>query len=198
MNLSDSRRFGGGRFTPTKSSQVIVAYLFLVPVLLGLLLFRFFPIFLGFYESLYQISYTQEGGRNIFVGLWNYIDLLGDPIFMNALKKTLIFNLFINPIQITAALILAILLQKNNRSDRIFRTLFMLPLGISISIASSIWRILLNPGSGLINSILTFFAIPSQPLLTSETQALWCIILVASWCGISYWMLFLLIPNELY
>jgi len=109
----------------------------------------------------------------------------------------------INPLQILISLLLAILLNKNNLSIRIFRTFIMLPLGISLSIASVIWGLMLNPHSGLINSILGILGIQPQPFLTSKVQALWCIILIATWKGVAYWMIFILaglkeIPDQIY
>ena len=189
---------------PTISiSRKIIPYLFLLPSLSGLLLFRFYPIILNFYGSLYRTSYSSQGETSIFTGLSNYIDLFYDPTFWNSLKVTFILNLFINPIQITIALIVALLIKENTLFNRISRTLFLIPLGISIAISSSIWKILLNQTYGLINGILEFLSIPLQPFLTSSDQAIWSIVLIASWTGISYWMLFFLvglqeIPNELY
>lgn len=183
-------------------NRKVIPYLFLLPSLSGLFLFRFYPIIFNFYGSLYRTSYSQ-GVTSIFTGLSNYIDLFHDFVFWNSLKTTFILNLFINPIQITIALIIALLIKENTLFNRISRTLFLLPLGVSIAISSAIWKILLNQSYGLINGILGFLSIPPQPFLTSSNQAIWCIILVASWCGISYWMIFFLvglqeIPNELY
>jgi len=179
-----------------------IAYLFLIPSMLGLIIFRIFPIVYSFIGSLFSVSYTR-GGSLVFTGLQNYLDLFQDPLFWHSLKITLIFNLFVNPIQIVIALILAVLLNGTNLSTRIIRTLFLLPLGVSVVIASTIWGILLNPHEGLINSVLKTLGLPMQPFLTSPNQALWCIILIASWCGIPYWMIFLLaglqnIPSEYY
>jgi len=189
---------------PTISiSRKIIPYLFLLPALSGLFFFRFFPIIVNFYGSLYRSSYSSQGETSIFTGLSNYIDLFYDPTFWNSLKVTFKLNLFLNPIQITMALIIALLIRKNTLFNRISRTLFLLPLGIAIAISSSIWRILLDQNYGLINGILEFLSIPRQPFLTSSNQAIWCIVLVAAWCGISYLMIFFLvglqeIPNELY
>ena len=208
MKLNNLREYkdvvGTINHVPTTSiSRKIIPYLFLLPSLLGLFLFRFYPIILNFYGSVYRTSYSSQGEMSIFAGLSNYIDLYYDPVFWNSLKVTFILNLFINPIQITIALIIALLIKENTLFNRIFRTLFLLPLGVSIAISSSIWKVLLNQSYGLINGILEFLSIPPQPFLTSSNQAIWCIILVASWCGISYWMIFFLvglqeIPNELY
>lgn len=208
MKLNNMQRYknivGTINHVPTISiSRKVIPYLFLLPSLSGLFLFRFYPVILNFFGSLYSTSYSSQGETSIFAGLSNYIDLYYDPIFWNSLKVTFILNLFINPVQITIALIVALLIKENTLFNRISRTLFLIPLGISIAIASSIWQILLNPSYGFINGILEFFSIPPQPFLTSSNQAIWCIVLVASWCGISYWMIFFLvglqeIPNELY
>jgi len=208
MKLNNLRGYkdivGTINHVPTISiSRKIIPYLFLLPSLSGLILFRFYPIILNFYGSLYYTSYSSQGETSIFSGLSNYIDLYYDSVFWNSLKVTFLLNLFINPIQITIALIVALLIKENTLFNRISRTLFLIPLGISIAISSSIWKILLNQTYGLINGILEFLSIPPQPFLTSSNQAIWCIVLVASWCGISYWMIFFLvglqeIPNELY
>jgi len=183
------------------SRRSLVAYLFLIPSLIGLAIFRVLPIIYTFIGSLFNVDYGRGG--TTFVGFENYLDVLKDPIFWNSVKTTLIFNVVVNPLQITIALILAVLLNGTARTTRFVRTLFLLPLGVSVTIASTIWNILLNPNEGLVNSFLKFLGIPSQPFLTSPSQALWCIVLIASWCGISYWMMFLLaglqdIPSEYY
>lgn len=177
-------------------------YLFILPALVTLIVFRFYPIFFSVFKSFYQISFAG-GAKEIFVGLQNYASLLGDSVFLNSLKVTLVLNVLINPIQIAISLLLAVLLNSNTLSIRVFRTLIMVPLGISLAIASVIWGFALNPHAGLVNSILGLLGIPPQPFLTSSTQALWCIILIATWKGIAYWMVIFLaglqeIPEHLY
>lgn len=50
----------------------------------------------------------------------------------------------------------------------------------------------MRPDNGLLNSLLSLFGIPGQPWLTSPDQALWAMIIIASWVGVGYWSLFLL------
>lgn len=176
--------------------------LFILPALATLIIFRFYPIFLSISRSFYQVSFAG-GAREVFVGLQNYASLIRDDIFLNSLKVTLMLNAFINPIQIAISLFVAVLVNSNALSIRVFRTLIMVPMGISLAIASVIWGFALNPHSGLVNSILGLLGIPPQPFLTSSTQALWCIILIATWKGIAYWMIIFLaglqeIPEHLY
>ncbi|MBV8177154.1 MAG: ABC transporter permease subunit [Verrucomicrobia bacterium] len=72
-----------------------------------------------------------------------------------------------------------------------YRLLFFVPIGVSVPIASILWRTMFDPNAGLINSLLSIVKIPSQPFLISQGQALWCIVAIATWKGISFWMIFL-------
>lgn len=175
--------------------------MFLIPALLGLFLFKFYPILLAAKESLFTDSFIS--GTRKFVGLANYKLLFGDETFLNALKVTLWFNILVNPLQVILAILLALMLNQKVRGINFFRSLFYLPVAIAVPIASVIWGILLNPNQGFVNSFLSFFGIPAQPFLVNQSQALYCIILIVSWIGVSYWMIYILaalqeIPAELY
>ena len=50
----------------------------------------------------------------------------------------------------------------------------------------------MNPDNGVINSFLNFLGIPSQGFFVDKDQAIWCIVLVATWKGVGYWMMFIL------
>lgn len=176
--------------------------LFIAPAIAGLLLFRVFPIFDAAANSFYAVNYA-EGAKRVFVGLENYWDVFHDHIFWESLWVTIKLNLIINPLQVVAAFLLALLVRRNTKANRAFRTIFLLPLGVSVAVASSVWGILLDTNSGLVNSFLKFLSLKAQDFLLSPGQALWCIVLIASWCGVSYWMTFFLaglqeIPETLY
>ena len=183
-------------------SRYRVPYLFLAPALLGLVLFRLYPIFLALWESLFITGFGSSGGR-IFVGLENFQFLFEDFVFWRSVKATAILTIIINPVQISLALGLALLLQRKSRHIRLIRSLFLLPIGVALPIATVIWGLMLNPNQGLINGMLDLIGIAPQPFLTSESQAIWAIILIATWKGVAFWMLFLLagledIPKSLY
>lgn len=168
-----------------------IAYLFLAPAILGLLIFKVYPLLLSATESLYQVSFFGQQAK-YFVGLENYRDVFADPTFWQSLKVTLKFNFLIIPIQVALAVALALLLNKKFKGVRVFRSIYLLPAGVSIAIACTLWSLMLNPNSGLLNSLLALVGIPRQPFLTSSSQALWSIILIASWKGVPYWMIFIM------
>ena len=181
--------------------RVWIAYLLLLPALICLAVFRLYPIAAAVFGSLVTDSLTEPGSQ-VFVGLRNYFQLFADPIFWQSLWVTIKLNLVINPLQVILATLLAVMANQRFRGISFYRLLFFIPLGVSLPIASILLRIMLDPNSGLINSILNVFGIPSQPFLINENQALWSIIAVATWKGVSFWMIFIWaglqnIPREL-
>ena len=176
-----------------------VPFAFLAPALLGLLLFRFAPISIALVGSFFGQSIR---GESIFVGLKNYADLFADPAFWDTVKTTLVFNLIINPFQVLCALGLAMLARRPTTFVDLFRASFLLPMTVSIALTSIIWSIMLDPTLGPVNGFLRWAGLPAQPFFRSADQALWTLILVATWKGAGYWMVFLLagllaIPQQL-
>ena len=183
--------------------QWMVPYLFLAPALIGTIAFKLYPIFIGFWESLIYTSFSGGAEKRIFVWFENYQYLFDDKIFWKSLEITAFLTIIINPLQIAMSLGLALLLMRKSKFIRIIRSLYLLPIGIALPIATIIWGLMLDPNQGLINGLIGFFGIPPQPFLVSENQALWCIIAIATWKGVAFWMLFLLagledIPKQYY
>ena len=183
--------------------QWIVPYLFLAPALLATIAFKLYPIFIGFWESLIYTSFGGGVEKRSFVWLENYQYLFSDPLFWQSLKITSILTVIINPFQIALSLGLALLLMRKSRYIRIIRSLYLLPIGVALPIATVVWGLMLDPYQGLANGFLGVFGIPPQPFLISEHQALWSIIAIATWKGVAFWMLFLLagmeeIPTQYY
>lgn len=173
---------------------------FLAPALLLLFVFRAAPIGIALGGSL---TGTRLTGETIFVGLANYARLVQDAEFWRSVEVTLLFNLLVNPLQIVLAFALALLVLRPSRLVSLFRAVYLMPMTVSIALTSVLWAILLEPSSGPVNGLLKALGLPPQPFFRSEDQALASLILVASWKGVGYWMVFLLagllrIPVELY
>jgi multiple sugar transport system permease protein len=177
------------------------AYLFLLPALVALIVFRISPIFISLRESL---MFTGISGKSAFVGLENYLYLFTeDTVFWNSIKVTLLFSIIVNPLMVVVSLFFALLLNKKHPFTGFFRTVFFLPSAISFSVIAVIWGVILDPYYGLANSFLSLFRIPPQPFLTSTHQALSCIVLLCLWRSAGYWMMFFLaglqgIPEQIY
>jgi len=180
-----------------QSSQALLVAL-LAPALLGLLVFRLYPIAIAVISSLY----TTAHGSTAFAGLGNYESLIGDHAFWRSLGVTLWFNLLVNPIQIGISLGLALLYVRKFPGASVYRVFFLIPIGVSVPVAAIVWRVMLSQG-GLANGLLDLVGVAPQPWLTSSSLALYSIIAIATWKGASYWMIFIVgglqnISPELY
>lgn len=168
----------------------LVPYLFLLPAVLLLLVFNLYPTLATLSESLHVKSFINN--ERIFVGLENFERIFRDPVFRKSVEVTLWFSILVNPIQIALALLLALLANQKVRGISIFRSIYLLPVAVSINVTTVVWGLMLDSDSGLINGILAILDIPKQPFLTAPSHALWSIIILATWKGVPLWALFFL------
>lgn len=122
----------------------------------------------------------------------NYELLFADKIFWESLAVTVKFNVIIIPFQIIVAFAMAMIVNVKVKGIELFRTIFYLPFCISLTVATVIWQTMLNVNNGVMNSILGIFGIGKVGFLIDKKWALLSIILIASWRGCAYWMMFFL------
>jgi multiple sugar transport system permease protein len=181
--------------------EILWAVVFLAPAVAALVVLRVVPTVGAVVDSLYK---AFPGGiiEATFAGFGNYRSLFGDPAFVDTIVRTLVFNAIINPLQIALALMVAVLFVQRLPLVGVWRTLVFVPVTVPIVGSAIAWGAALNP-DGPVNAIISAVGGNPQPFLTSPNQALACIIVLASWIGIGYWMMFLIsglqaIPEELY
>lgn len=185
-----------------RKKENLRGYLFLSPALIILGIFLFLPTLLSIYYA-FTNYYLLTPDQTQFIGLDNFIKLFSDNLFWHSLKNIGQFVVFIIPIQLGLALGLALLVNNNKKSTILFKIAFFSPVVMSLVVVSVLWLVLLNPSSGLINSILNVIGIKNQPFLTSPNQAMFVIIIVSAWQGAGYQMLIFLaglqnIPHDIY
>ena len=159
-------------------------YLLILPTIVLICIFKIYPII----DSVVQVVLSQKGSFT----LENYKLLFADKTFWNSLWITLKFNIIIIPLQIIIAFIMAMIVNVKVKGIEIFRTVFYLPFCISLTIATVIWQMMLNVNNGVVNSILGILGIRPIGFLIDKKWALLSIVLIASWRGCAYWMMFIL------
>lgn len=177
-----------------------LGFLFVLPFVLGVLLFKLFP----FVASL-ALSFTQYDliDPPQFIGLENYKELVAsDPLFRKSLGVTLTFAVLAVPFRVGFALFIAHVLNFKLRGINFFRSAFYLPsiLGGSIAVAV-LWRFIFSK-NGLVNLILTQLGMDPIPWLADEHFSMWTIVLLFTWQFGSAMVIFLAalqnVPVSLY
>lgn len=137
--------------------------------------------------SLY-ISFTEWNlfGAPEFVGLKNYITIFRDPRFYESLKNTLLFIAGYLPVVLVLSMGIALLLNSKVKRVNIFRGLFFLPVITSWVAVSMIWKGLLNPEFGIINSIIEFFGGTGPAWLQDPAFVLPSVIMVSVWKDVGF------------
>ncbi len=184
------------------SSNRISPYLYLIPSLIFLVAFTYYPIFSSIYISLHEWNlFTREP---YFIGFENYRIMADDPLFWRVVRNTLVYVAGTIPITMAIALILAILLNERLGWLRgVYRVTAFYPTMIPMAAAAMLWVWLLNPGIGLINHYLAELGVPRIEWLYDMNWALPAIMLTAIWKNFGYFMLIYLaglqnLPGELY
>jgi multiple sugar transport system permease protein len=181
------------------------AYLFILPSLLGFLVF----VFLAVAASL-GISFLNWGltGPKGFVALRNYQELLRDPVFWTTARNTVFYIITIVPLQLALGLILAIALNQAIRGISAFRLIYFLPMVTTIVAGAIIFRLLLNrtgPIADVVGALGRLLDTPMRmpDFLGSSRYSKWAVVLLTLWKNTGFTMVIYLaalqgVPQELY
>ena len=189
--------------------QVFWAYVFLLPWIVGLVVFVTGPILFSLGLSFFNYTLGREAD---FVGFDNWIKAFTqDDLFWPTVLRTFVYTAFVVPLSVFGALLTAILLNQRLRGTTIYRTLFFMPHLAPTVAAIYIWLWLLNPQYGLVNEIifqigyhLTGTGFKGPGWFGDPSFALPALMLVALWAAVGGNMMVIFlaglqgIPHELY
>ncbi|GAA1306035.1 MAG: carbohydrate ABC transporter permease [Brachybacterium tyrofermentans] len=175
--------------------------LFVAPAALYVLIFQLAPVAYGFVLSFTEYSPLQRGAPT-FIGLENYLGLLGDADFKNALWVTVRYTLQVLPVTVAIALVLAMLANRPFRGVGLFRTALYVPHIVSLTAVSMIWLWMYSQ-NGLFNELLGMIDLGPQRWLNEPDSALNGVSVMRVWKALGSNMVLLLaglqtIPKDLY
>ena len=179
-------------FSRTKrafSRDKLTPYLFILPSVLFLGAILGFPILYSLAISFQKFNLTTlVSGKAQFIGLQNYIAILGNPQLKNALVHSLIFTFFSILFQFTIGLGLAILLNKSFPLNNVMRGVLLSGWLVPSVVTGTIFLWLFNLDYGLVNFLLTSLRIANEPIswfFQSDT-AMVAVIIANIWLGIPF------------
>lgn len=196
MVTLSARRTGRSRRPSRRGAGV--ALLFVLPVLLLFIVFRFGPAIAG--VVLGFTDYTI-GGDTSWVGLENFRHLVSDPTFWTALRVTLVFTVLSVPLAIIVSVSLALLTRRAFRGSKMFRSIFFLPVVTSFVLAGVVFNWVFAE-NGPWSRAMGALGLPGHSWLASSTLVIPALVLVSVWSRFGYGMLIVLarlqeIPAEL-
>ncbi|MEA3308430.1 MAG: sugar ABC transporter permease [Chloroflexota bacterium] len=159
--------------------EALQGYLSISPWVIGFLLFTLGPVLVSVYFSLTQWTITSPAE---WVGLHNYIRMFtNDPLFWQALKVTGNFVLISVPLKLIFGVALSLLLNLKVRGMNVYRTIFYIPAVISGVAVSLMWIWLLQPDTGVINTLLALVGIKGPGWFWDPQWALFSVALMSVW-----------------
>lgn len=188
-----------------RTTKRLAPFAYLSPTLLLLAVLSLIPIGMVFYYSMMNNVVMEK--NPYFVGLTNYINILKDPVFQQAIFNTFYFTGFSVIFHLILGLGFAMLLNTrllHPNLRAIFRVIYILPWVFTATIIAILWRLMLDP-YGIINYVLNVLGLAHGPIewLSSKYLALPAVTFINIWAGYPFYMVSLLaglqgIPDELY
>lgn len=183
-------------FSIKRFDPKVKPYLFALPAVLAVVMFTYYPFFKTAYNSLFAIN--SYGVTVRYLGFQNYLDVLQNKHFYNALANSLKYTLIGVPLSIFLSLMLALFSNKRRMFSKAYEVMFSLPMAISMSATCMIFKLLLNPTIGYLNYALHL----KTQWLGSRHTALLSLIFVSVWMSIGFQYIFLMaalrgVPQEL-
>jgi ABC-type sugar transport system permease subunit len=191
------REFGRGRLF-----RAATPYLFLLPAGIVLLLFMAVPVINAIVLSL---EVWNGMSPPVWAGFGNYAALLHDRLFVGAAVNTAYFTIVTVIFQTIIPLLVANLLSAGIRGSTVFRTLYFMPVIISLTISGLLWAMIYEPNFGMLNSLLQNIGLGNftQLWLADRRTVIPSIIFVSVWQSLGFYLVIYYaalqnIPRELY
>lgn len=150
-----------------------IGFLLLLPALASIVIFKYFPILLGVFETFFNMSIVELPGE--FVGFDNYIRAFRDSQFLQSFLHNLKAFFYSLTMNFWVPIFLAILINEVRRGKTVFRMLYFIPACAPAIAMTVLWKFFWQPDYGLANYILSIFGLPAQMWLNSEQWVYFCI-----------------------
>jgi sn-glycerol 3-phosphate transport system permease protein len=174
----------------TRSAQWLYGWLLLLPAAALLALFTHYPAVAALWHSFHS---TPKGSRAaVYVGADNYVQLIDDPIFWQALTNNLWFALGTIPLSIALALLMAVWVNGKIAGRGILRLAYFTPTVLPMIAVANIWLFFYTPEYGLLEQITGAFGLPAHNWLGSKNSALAALMVVTVWKEAGFFMIFYL------
>lgn len=184
----------GLRLTLRSMYKARLAYLFLAPALFLLTAFIAYPLVRSLYLSLFQWNGITKPE---YIGLENFVRLIEDRSFLNALYNTLAFAILTTAGTVGIGFLLAVAIERRLMGWQAFKIIYFLPVMMAATVVAMLWGQLLDPTFGPVNLMLKGLGVSKPPVWLGDPKiTLYAIIGVSIWQYAGFPMIVLLAAME--
>ena len=198
--LFSGRPLFSSEHTPGAFKHGWLAYFFLAPTIVILLLFLYYPAIDTFGLSTQLVKLGIP--RTAFVCVSNFTSLVGDPKYLQAVGVTILMSVAIVVFSLAIALTVAMVAYLPVKGARIYRTFLIWPYAISPVVAGIIFLLIFNPLAGIFNHFYEAVFGVAIPWLNNPAYAPWAVIIASVWKSLGFNILFYIaglqnVPSDL-
>jgi len=176
--------------TGMRRREELTAWLFISPIVLGILIFQFYPTLFSLY-----ISFTQWNllSPPKWIGVANYVTLFTtDRFFKNTMSNTITYAAWTVIAGLVLGLFFAVLLNQEIRGKYLYRAIYFVPVVAPTVAVALLWQVLYDPNFGVFNGLLRMVGVHGPNWLGSTAWAMRSIIFEAIWAGLGFTILIFL------
>ena len=171
-------------------------YIMILPIMVLLAIFAFYPIALSLIKSTYRWSgtFTKGMGKNEFIGLKNYSELFKDEIFWQSWKNTVFFVVSGAVVNLIFPFMCALLIfsLKNGKTSYRWRVAFVAPMVVPSMVIFLLWQFIYDVDTGVVNNVLSLLGMKKVDLLGNPRSVKWAIRFMGfPWVGGTFLLIYI-------
>jgi multiple sugar transport system permease protein len=167
------------------TTDKLLSWLFVLPVIVILLVAAFIPLGWGLYLSFFRYKLNMPSAT-AFIGLKNYLNIFTDELMIRSLRNNAIFAAVSVSLELAVGVVVAMMLSTDSRLSRAMVSVLMVPMIIAPVAAGTLWRMMLDRTYGVVNYLLSFVGIKPISWIGDPKIALYTVSLVDAWLYVPF------------
>lgn len=172
---------GSRSMSAFKRSDRLASWSFLAPACLFLAVTALMPLLYSVYLSFFRFKMNLPKAVPLFIGWDNYARIFKDPMLATSAWNTLVFAVASVALELLVGVVIAMLISGDGRWARVAMSAFIVPMIMAPVAAGTLWRMMLDSSTGVINYFLSLIGIPRVSWLAGTYTAMLSVIFVNVW-----------------
>lgn len=164
-----------------RKSDKFACWAFLAPALIFLAVTALFPLLYSFYLSFFRLKLNMPNQTPTFVGLSNYVKMFSDTMLHVSTWNTILFAFISVALEVVLGLMVAMVICSDHIWSRVATSIFMIPMIMAPVAIGTLWRMMMDSSTGVLNYFLSFFGVDTIQWLADPTMAKISVLLVNVW-----------------